>query len=85
MIHDVDAAIKLLGYDGNVDDEFGAIRELIVHDAAHDYTRRRGIVDTVPEQLLRLPPEQLDEMIGEWRKLTRTRLFPELGRPMTSA
>ena len=85
VIHDVDAAIKLLGYDGNVDDEFGAIRELIVHDAAHDYTRRRGIVDTVPEQLLRLPPEQLDEMIGEWRKLTRTRLFPELGRPMTSA
>ncbi|MGQ0823652.1 MAG: hypothetical protein ACT4OX_01260 [Actinomycetota bacterium] len=85
VIHDVAVAIKLLGYDGDVDDDFGAIRELIVHDAGHDYTRRRGIVDTVPEQLLRLKSEDLDEMISEWRHLTRTRLFPELGRPATAA
>jgi hypothetical protein len=80
VIRDVDVAVALLGYDGSADDDFAQVRALLVHGAGHDYARRRSIVDTVPEQLLRLAPEALAEGIAEWRSVTRSRLFPELGR-----
>jgi hypothetical protein len=83
VIHDVKLVSSLLGYDGSADDDFVEIRTLIVHDAGHDYQRRRAVVDTVPEQLLRLKPEEMEAMVHEWRHLTRTRLFPELGRQPT--
>lgn len=83
VIHDVDVASGLLGYDGTADRDFAEVRRLIVHDAGHDYTRRRSIVDTVPEQLLRMSIDDLDASIAEWRHLTRSRLFPELGRQPT--
>jgi hypothetical protein len=83
VIHDVNIAIALLGYDGTADNDFVEIRALILHDAGHDYTRRRAVVDTVPEQLLRLKPEEVTAMIDEWRHLTRVKLFPELGRQPT--
>ena len=84
VIHDVDAAVKLLGYDGSADPDFAEIRALIVQEAGHDYLRRRAIVDTVPEQLLRLPPSDLGPTISEWRRATRARLYPELGRQPTA-
>ena len=80
VIHDVDIAVKLLGYDGSADTQFTDIRQLIVHEAGHSYNRRREIVDTVPDQMLKMRPDELGEAIAEWRELTRTKLFPELGR-----
>ena len=59
---DIDVAIALLGYDGLADDEFVELRSRLVHDAAHDYIRRRELVDAVPEDLLPL---------AAWRKLVR--------------
>lgn len=80
VIHDVDVAVKLLGYDGSADPEFAETRQMIVHEAGHNYYRRREIVDTVPEQLLRLPVAELGEAVAEWRELTRTKLVSVLGR-----
>ncbi|MDZ4826705.1 MAG: hypothetical protein SGJ13_09630 [Actinomycetota bacterium] len=83
VMPDVSIAAGLLGYDGTAEPDFAQVRRLIVHDAGHDYTRRRAIVDTVPEQLLRMTAEEFNASINEWRHLTRTRLFPELGRTPT--
>jgi hypothetical protein len=41
--------------------------------AAHDYSRRRALVDAVPEASLRLSPQSLSERLdrepGCWREL----------------
>ena len=80
VIGDIDAAVRILGYDGSADDEFAELRAHLVREAAHDYSRRRSLVDVVPERLLRLGPAELGEHIQEWRSQTRAALFPELGR-----
>ena len=53
VIGDIDVAVELLGYDGTADEAFVELRARLAHDAAHDYTRRRELVDAVPEELLR--------------------------------
>lgn len=68
VIHDVDVAVRLLGYDGSADPEFVETRTRLVQGAGHDYPRRRAIVDAVPEQLLRLPADELGESIAQWRR-----------------
>ena len=83
VIHDVRVAVNLLGYDGSADASFKETRALLVMEAGHDYARRRSIVDTVPEQLLRMSPDDLVTSVGEWRRMTQARLFPELGRQPT--
>ena len=52
VIGDVELAMALLGYDGSADDGFAAWRARAVHDAAHHYTLRRAIVDSVPDAVL---------------------------------
>ena len=54
VIGDIDVAVELLGFDGTADEAFVELRARLLHDAAHDYTRRRELVDAVPEELLRL-------------------------------
>jgi hypothetical protein len=74
VMTDIDVAIALLGYDGLVDDDFVALRARLVHDAAHDYIRRRELVDAVPEALLPLKMADLLRFVDEWRsQLLRTR------------
>jgi hypothetical protein len=71
VMADIDVAIALLGYDGLVDEDFVALRARLVHDAAHDYIRRRELVDAVPEALL---PMRMAELIGaveDWRSQLR--------------
>ena len=73
VMTDVDVAIALLGYDGLVDDDFVALRSRLVHDAAHDYIRRRELVDAVPETLLPLRMAELIRSVDGWRsELLRT-------------
>lgn len=50
---DVDLALALLGYDGSASPDVAAARSHAVHHAEHDYTTRRGVVDLVPDDLLR--------------------------------
>ncbi len=78
VIGDIDVAVELLGYDGTGDGDFVELRARLVHDAAHDYTRRRELVDAVPEELLRLRGTPLAERVGEWRAQVRLDLSSHL-------
>jgi hypothetical protein len=53
---DVELAMTLLGYGGDVDPTFAAWRAHAVHGAHHEYGPRRRLVDAVPEWVLRTPP-----------------------------
>jgi hypothetical protein len=75
VIHDVQAAMALLGYDGSAEPEFAEVRSLLVLEAGHDYARRRAVVDAVPEQLLCLAPDDLAARGAEWRRSTRAAFF----------
>jgi hypothetical protein len=83
VIHDIDVAVTLFGYDGSADPDFARARTLLVHDAGHDYYRRREIVDLVPDDQLRRPPGEIDSAVYEWRRTVIERLVPELRRQPT--
>jgi hypothetical protein len=67
VITDVDVAIALLGYDGNTTPDFVTTRSHLVHEAAHDYPRRRALVDAVPDDLLRRRSSELKGLVDGWR------------------
>jgi hypothetical protein len=67
VIGDIDLVIALLGYDGSANDAFVKTRSALVHEAGHDYRRRRGLVDAVPDALLRLRLNQATTEIEAWR------------------
>jgi hypothetical protein len=56
---DVDVALTLLGYQGDAPPEFVDWRTRAVHGAHHGYEVRRGIVDALPLDVLRLRPDKL--------------------------
>ena len=66
VIGDVDVAIAVLGYDGSASDSFVKARSALVHEAGHEYRRRRALVDAVPDALLRTRTPQTAE-IESWR------------------
>ena len=67
VIGDVDLAIAVLGYDGSANEAFVKVRSALVHEAGHSYRRRRGLVDAVPDALLRLKLNQAGAAIESWR------------------
>jgi hypothetical protein len=64
VLADVDVTMELLGYAGDVPLETPEWRLHLVHDAAHDYAKRRRIVDSVPLEVLRLPPDEVREAMA---------------------
>jgi hypothetical protein len=66
-IGDIDLAVAILGYDGSGSDAFVKARSAVVHEAAHDYRRRRALVDAVPDSLLRMRASQATAEIEAWR------------------
>ena len=66
VIGDVDLAIAVLGYDGSASEDFVKARSALVHEAGHEYRRRRALVDAVPDSLLRTRSPQTAE-IESWR------------------
>lgn len=55
---DVEIALGLLGYLGEVNPDFAELRAFLVHEVAHDYATRRAIVDAVPVEILAHPPAE---------------------------
>jgi hypothetical protein len=78
VIADVDVAVALLGFDGTADEAFVELRARLLHDAAHDYTRRRELVDAVPEDVLRVRGTAPAERVAEWRARLRLDLSSHL-------
>ena len=57
VLHDLEIAASLLGYQGEVDPGFAEWRAEMTHGADHEYGVRRAIVDAVPDAVLRMPPQ----------------------------
>ena len=66
VIRDVEFAASILGYD-DAHDDFAPARTRLVQDAAHAYYRRRAIIDSVPDELLRATPAEARNLIAQWR------------------
>jgi hypothetical protein len=78
VIHDIEHAMAVLGYDGSASMEFVEARTLMVLDASHDYSRRRALVDAVSTELLRATGAELRDRIDAWRTPLIAKLVPEL-------
>ncbi len=78
VIHDIEHAMTVFGYDGSASPEFAEARTLLVLDAAHDYERRRSVVDGVSEELLRGTGTELKDRIEAWRSAIISKLLPDL-------
>jgi hypothetical protein len=75
VIGDVEFACSFLGYDGSAAAaDFEDARARIVHGAAHDYPRRRAIVDAVPEALFGRRPSELKGLVDEFRARLRAQV-----------
>jgi len=83
VIHDVQVAAELFGYDGSADPAFTKARVLLVKDVGHSYYKRRELVEAVPEALLRRQPGEIDSPVYEWRRSITESQFPELRRQPT--
>ena len=66
---DVEHALTLFGLLGGAPADLVAWRSQRVRSAAHEYRKRRALVDAVPEATLRLTPEQVRSRLGAWRTL----------------
>lgn len=64
---DVEVAMDLLGYADDLPADVAERRMRLVHGAGHNYFRRRGIVDRIPDDVLRLAPTQLAARVSEVR------------------
>jgi hypothetical protein len=66
VMPDLVIAATLLGYLGDVDPAFVEWRTRAVHGASHEYGARRAFVDSVPDAVLRLPP-QVAPLLADFR------------------
>ena len=70
VTEDLELAFSLFGWLGGGTPELAEWRRLTVAGADHDYSRRRGLVDGVPDATLRLKPgEDVRAALGNWRQL----------------
>jgi hypothetical protein len=71
VVHDLTIAFTIWGWlDPTPPDDLVAIRRDAFAAAAHDYERRRAIVDRVPDATLALSPAEVEERYpGRWREL----------------
>ncbi|MEX2254632.1 MAG: hypothetical protein WEC34_04265 [Acidimicrobiia bacterium] len=71
VIHDVECAMSVLGYQGGCAPDFAEWRAGMVLGAHHEYARRRALVDAVPPDELRLAPSALASRIESVRGALR--------------
>jgi hypothetical protein len=71
VMPDIDFAIVLLGYDTPAKADLFEWRREVVSHAGHEYIVRRGIVDAIPSELLRLSPAELPERVAAFRSALR--------------
>jgi len=66
---DIELALGLFGFLGGPPDDLVAWRAPLFAAAAHHYSQQRAIVAAVPEETLRLRPEDVRARLREWRQL----------------
>ncbi len=77
VLADIERGMVVVGFDGPVSDDVRAWRSHIIHNADHDYLRRRTVVDSVPIEWLRGTGTATGD-IDEIRALIDAAIAPEL-------
>ena len=78
VMPDLEGAALLLGYLGDPPEDFVHWRAQALHDAAHDYPRRRAFCDSVDLDVLRLAPQALTGRLESARVDLRAGVEQEL-------
>ena len=81
VMQDIEHAMSVLGYDRYDSAAFVEARTLLVLGAAHEYGKRRAVVDSVPDELLRSAGVELKDRIEAWRSAVMSRMLPDF-RPL---
>jgi hypothetical protein len=71
VMPDVEFGMRIMGYTGDATSDFVTWRTRAVTGARHDYYERRGLVDAIPVDILRLVPSALAEHLREARDALR--------------
>ena len=71
VMPDVEFGMRIMGYTGDATSDFVVWRTRAVTGARHDYYERRGLVDAIPVDILRLVPSALAEYLREARDALR--------------
>jgi hypothetical protein len=71
VVYDLELSFVLWGFLDEEPADLVAFRTPMFQAVAHDYSRRRDIVDRVPEETLRLSPTQVVQRLESWRELVR--------------
>ena len=69
VVHDLRLAFTLFGYLGAAPEELVEYRRPLFAGAGHHYWDQRVIADRVPEQTLRMTPDQVAQYVGDWQGL----------------
>lgn len=60
VIHDVNFAMRLFGYVGEIPSDLKSVRHSLIAGAAHDYFKVRHITETIPVSVLELDLAEVD-------------------------
>jgi hypothetical protein len=71
VIYDLEHAFTLWGFLGGAPEELIRFRKPLFEGARHHYGEQREIVDLVPDETLRMTPEQVRRGLPAWRELIR--------------
>ena len=85
-IHDLNFAFTLWGFLGDAPADLIAERTPLFRSASHHYEAQRAIADMVPDETLRLTPDQVRTRLADWRQLLDVPTgAPATGAPATGA
>ena len=71
VIYDLELAFTLWGFLDAAPDDLVEFRKPLFEGARHHYWEQRQISDLVPDETLRMTPQQVRERLGQWRELLR--------------
>jgi len=66
---DVELGFTLFGWIGEAPADLVEWRRLAVAGVSHDYARRVGLVEAIPETVVRQRPDEIQGRLSEWRQL----------------
>jgi hypothetical protein len=66
---DVELGLTLFGWLGSPPPELVEWRRMAVADVGHDYARRVGLIEAIPEWVVRHRIDDIRSRMGEWRHL----------------
>jgi hypothetical protein len=66
---DIELALVLFGFLGGAPADLVTWRAMLFQAAAHHYDQQRLIVGVVPEETLRLTPDEVRGRLSEWRSM----------------